>query len=136
MTNEDNEFDFAESILSCELIAERCCENMEYAQHLFSALYSPTEPNKFIRHTIEDVIMNNEQSLDMEEAMNLVNILYSNLDESKYIDWFEKDMNSRFDFVHHGLITEQIRKDIEETGWFMTPETKAQNDKNWAYYDA
>jgi len=88
---------------SCRWLSDKCKASETYSQNLYAALCN----NRFEKSEIID-------GISWRMAGDLVAHL---CERGDYINWYCSGLSGFDDFVPEGVITEEVRSDLERLGW-------------------
>lgn len=103
-------------------IAEKCAD-ADYAQNLYAALCN----NEFIKLDAWQILKDERWSCSWRHSGGIIADIRQ---EGDYIDWYcsgslrENQVNSLRSVVPEGIITDEIRQDLENLGWGIVSSTE------------
>lgn len=128
----DHKFDNPESrvnnmeydLLTTDWILEKVRANEAYAQNLYAAICN----NGFIKLDVIPILKEQEWSASWRYAGGIVADMRQ---QGDYIDWYcsgigdglgNGDVDGSKGYVPEGMITEEIKMDLQRLGWSIAPE--------------
>jgi len=121
-------------LLTTDWILEKVRANEAYAQNLYAAMCN----NGFIRLEVIPVLLEEEWSCSWRYAGGIIADMRQ---EGDYIDWYcsgirdishdeeENKVWGNRQYVSEGMITDEIRTDLQSLGWVVAP------DGDWTKFE-
>ena len=106
--------DLEYDLRTCDWIAEKCKSDV-YAQHLYAALCN----NEFKKNELWPLLKDQRWSCTWRYAGGIVADIR---EQGDYIDWFcsgIQDLDAVNDYIPEGVVTDEIRADLERLGWLV-----------------
>ena len=133
-TEESKEYSMEYDLLTTPWILEKVRNNNVYAQNLYAAMCN----NGFIKLAVIPILKEREWSCSWRYSGGIIADMQQKGD---YIDWYcsgirdidhDEEINKLWDerqYVREGQITQEIRNDLNELGWFPAP------GGDWEHFD-
>jgi hypothetical protein len=135
---ESKQYSMEYDLLTTPWILEKVRANDSYAQNLYASMCN----NGFIKLEVIPILKEKEWSCSWRYAGGIVADMRQ---EGDYIDWYcsgiggqnaeydgeetDEQWQKRTGYVPEGKITEELRKDLQELGWFPA------KDGDWEKFD-